>query len=53
MKIDVLSNFNVIPKGALDNSTRYVSSQTTEKPEPDVMEKIREENKGARLDVTA
>lgn len=53
MKVDVLSSFNVVPKGPLDNSTRYVNSQTTEKPEPDVLEKIKEENKGAKLDVTA
>jgi hypothetical protein len=52
MKIDVLSSFNVVPRGALDNSMKYVDRQTTEKPEPDVLEKIREDNKGAKLDVT-
>ena len=53
MKIDSITGADVIPKGSLENSTRYVNSVTTDKPEPDVIEKIREDNKGLKIDTTA
>ena len=53
MKIDSITGADVIPRGSLDNSIKYTKSVTTDKPEPDVIEKIREDNKGVKIDTTA
>lgn len=53
MKIDNIAQANVIPRGAMDNSLKYVDSVTTDKKEPDVLEKIRDESKGNKIDTKA
>ena len=53
MKIDSITGADVIPRGSLDNSIKYTKSVTTDKPEPNVLEKIREDNKGVKIDTTA
>jgi len=49
MKLEALNLIKekAVPRSALDNS------KTTEKPKPDVLQTIREENKGAKLDTKA
>lgn len=53
MKIENIAGANVIPRGVMENSTKYVDSVTTDKKEPDVLEKIRDESKGNKIDTSA
>ncbi len=55
MKLEALNLIKekAVPRSALDNSINYTNSKTTDKPRPDVLETIREENKGAKLDTKA